>query len=336
MENSTTYNIVSNADTIILLTNPCIKFAEWPQSMPLDIAETEKAPRDLLVWGSSKKRYNKKSKKRQTPRSATVVSQESVMNDGEIASIETSPANRNETGSAAHSVEEISKELEQCSFGAGPSAIKRTVAMTETIEPGESIDSNNVSNAVTTATLEDGVVPKVMVEPKIEEGIRFQVCAGNLMSASPWFNRVLRKDGWMESRLDPVDRWFHISAQDWDEEAFLILMNVFHLRNHEVPRTLTLEMLAKFAVLTDYYECGESVDLIVGLWVADLRAKTAIPTRYCRDLILWIWISWTFKLSDVFKKVTAVAITQSDEPIPDLGLPIPAWITGMCRFDSAN
>lgn len=107
-------------------------------------------------------------------------------------------------------------------------------------------------------------------------------------------------------------------------------MNVFHLRNNKVPRTLTLETLAKFAVLADYYECGESVDQFVNMWAADLRIKIPIPTTYCRDIIFWIWISWAFKLSDLFKQATAVAITKSAEPVRNLGFPIPAWITGKC------
>lgn len=39
----------------------------------------------------------------------------------------------------------------------------------------------------------------------------------------------------MESGLDPEYGKRHISAEDWDEEAFLILMNIIHLRNHKVP-----------------------------------------------------------------------------------------------------
>ncbi|KAJ8115094.1 hypothetical protein OPT61_g3174 [Boeremia exigua] len=86
-------------------------------------------------------------------------------------------------------------------------------------------------------------------------------------------------------------------------------------------------MLAKFAVLVDYYECSESVDLAVSVWIADLRTNTPIPATYCRDLVLWIWISWTFKLSDLFERATAVAIRQSTELVQNLGLPIPGWIT---------
>lgn len=88
-------------------------------------------------------------------------------------------------------------------------------------------------------------------------------------------------------------------------------------------------MLAKFAIIVDYYECAESVDLFINMWVKSARSETPIPGTYCRDLILWIWISWAFKLSDIFKQATATAIWESDESVRNLGLPVPTWITGM-------
>ncbi|KAF2621340.1 hypothetical protein BU25DRAFT_483175 [Macroventuria anomochaeta] len=186
--------------------------------------------------------------------------------------------------------------MEPSIFGAGPSGTKQPIAVPEIVEPGESRNSDNLSSAVMVDAHKSGAVPQTTIEPKEEEGTRFRVCAGNLMSASPWFNRALKKNGWMES--------------SWNPEAggFTYLLKTGRKR-------------------PDYYECGESVDLLVNIWVADLRVKTPIPTTYFRDLVLWIWISWTFKLSDLFKQVTAVAIGQPAEPVRNLGLPIPAWIT---------
>jgi hypothetical protein len=202
------------------------------------------------------------------------------------------------------------------------------VSISKVVEPGESGNDDGPSNTIEINAQEVEPVPKVTTEPIEEVGIRFRVCAGNLMSASPWFNRVLKKNGWMESSWNSENRCFYVSAEDWDEEAFIVLMNIFHLRNDKVPRTVTLEILAKIAILVDYYECGESIGLFMDVWVADLRAKTPIPTTYCRDLILWMWVSWAFRLSDLFKQTTAVAIKQCTEPVRNLGLPIPAWITG--------
>jgi hypothetical protein len=196
------------------------------------------------------------------------------------------------------------------------------------VKTGESNNNNDDSNAAKTdaqgfeKALEDTKSPT-------EEGIHFRVCSGNLISASPWFSRLLKRDGWMESHRNPEDNMLHISAEDWDEQAFVIMMNIFHLRNRKVPRTVTLDMLAKIAVVADYYECTESIELFVEIWFADLKTKSPIPTTYCRGLILWIWVSWAFKWVEIFKQSTAVAIKQCDELFQNLGLPIPSIHCGI-------
>ncbi|KAF1997269.1 hypothetical protein P154DRAFT_606539 [Amniculicola lignicola CBS 123094] len=164
-------------------------------------------------------------------------------------------------------------------------------------------------------------------EPIEEEGIQFHVCAGNLMSASPWFNRALKKDGWMEGNREGEDRQHRLSAEGWDEEAFKILMNVFHLRHRKIPQSVSLEMLAKIAVLVDYYECSEAIELYTNMWITHLKENAPVPETYCRDLILWIWVAWAFQLSDPYQEATATAIKQSNECVRNLGLPIPDTIT---------
>ena len=80
------------------------------------------------------------------------------------------------------------------------------------------------------------------------------------MSASPWFNRVLKKHGCGESGRNEQDGHFHVRGE-WGEDAFLILMNIFHLQNDKVPEKVTLQTLAKIAVLVDYYDCAVAVKM---------------------------------------------------------------------------
>lgn len=53
-------------------------------------------------------------------------------------------------------------------------------------------------------------------------------------------------------------------------------------------------MLAKVAVLADYYECKEAVNILADTWIKALEDN--VPTTYSRDLFLWLWISWFFQL----------------------------------------
>ena len=125
---------------------------------------------------------------------------------------------------------------------------KPSTAMSEKSEKREGRSDRNHLAAIKANFEEPEDSPKPTTVSADAE-IRFRVCSGNPMSASPWFNRVLRKDGWMQSSRNPEDGLFHISAEDWDEEAFIIIMDIFHLRFRRVPRTITLEMLAKIAIL---------------------------------------------------------------------------------------
>jgi hypothetical protein len=161
-----------------------------------------------------------------------------------------------------------------------------------------------------------------------EEVIYFRVSSRHLMLASPWFKRLLKKEGWSESVRSEADGLLRINAADWDEDAFLILLNMFHLRHRQVPRTVTLETLAKIAVIVDYYECGEAIELFTDMWINALKTSTVVPSTYSRDLVLWIWVSWVFDMRDYFERATSVAIKQSEEASRTLDLPIPIRVTG--------
>lgn len=152
----------------------------------------------------------------------------------------------------------------------------------------------------------------------------YQVSSRHLITASPKFKSDLML--WGEGAKGE-DGFFHLSTKDWDPDVFAILLNMLHLRYRHVPRELSLELLAKVAMLVDYYRCWEAFDLISSVWIEYLRDTYTVPTTYSRDLVLWILISWVFKLSPEFTETTAKALRQSKEPcIRDMKLGIPPAI----------
>lgn len=167
---------------------------------------------------------------------------------------------------------------------------------------------------------------KEPVEPE-EESTHYHVSSRHLMLASPVFKRALNKDGFTESVRNEIDGFFHVQASDWDPEAFLIVLQILHGRNKQVPRKVSLDMLAKIAILEDYYTFGESLDIFTEMWIQELM-KVSIPKVYCRDLVLWIWVAWLFDKDQQFKQATTVAIKQSTEALRTLHLPIPAILSG--------
>ncbi|KAB8240039.1 hypothetical protein BDV35DRAFT_374788 [Aspergillus flavus] len=161
-----------------------------------------------------------------------------------------------------------------------------------------------------------------------EQCCRIQASAKHLILASPVFKKALT-ERWKEKFQLFKNGAVQITTDGWDPEAYLILMNIIHSRPHILPREIGLELLAKIAVLADYYQCQTLVQYFADRWIENLKVN--LPAIYSRDLVLWIWVSWVFKQSTEFKKSAWIAITQSNDEITNLGLPVPKKV-----FDAIN
>jgi hypothetical protein len=165
----------------------------------------------------------------------------------------------------------------------------------------------------------------VVEDPFAPGSLRIQVSAKHLIFASPVFKTLL-KGGWKESIAYSQKGSVEITAERWDVEALMIVLRAIHGQNNYLPRKLTLEMLAKVAVIADYYECRETLVFLADMWIEKVDEK--IPPAAPRDLMLWIWIAWTFRLPYQFKSSTSIAMSESDSYIDSLGLPIPKNVIG--------
>ena len=113
--------------------------------------------------------------------------------------------------------------------------------------------------------------------------VEMRVSSRPLILASPYFSRLLKGD-WKESKGLQAQRCLRLEDSDWDADALEILMNIIHNRPRRVPKLISLEMLAKVAVLVDYYECLEVVEMFSPGWIA--RLKQNEPMLYSRDTML--------------------------------------------------
>ena len=127
---------------------------------------------------------------------------------------------------------------------------------------------------------------------------------------------------WKEGVPDKVDGLYHILTEDWDETALGILLSVLHHRNRQVPRSVSLEMLAKVTVLIDYYDCAEAAELSTEIWVGYVRKNYPVPSTMCRNLMLWMCIAWVLRLPAEFKYTTKIALRSNSQELSTLGLPI--------------
>ncbi|KAJ5987452.1 hypothetical protein N7451_011817 [Penicillium sp. IBT 35674x] len=164
---------------------------------------------------------------------------------------------------------------------------------------------------------DNGPMPdsKMSPEDEILYMFRVQVSAQLLITASPVFKKLLPTD-WEEANLQngPVE----ITAEGWELHAFLCFLAAIHDKNYRTPRNL--ETLAKVAVIAHYYECRNALDNMVKAWLPRLEA---MPIRCSRDMIMWVWISWFFRLPVHFNHSTSATMTFYDTEIKDLGFPIP-------------
>lgn len=155
-----------------------------------------------------------------------------------------------------------------------------------------------------------------------EDEIWYYVSRRHLTSASPTFERMLSGMNWKEGIRDENDGLYHVTTMDWDSEALLYVFQILHHCNRQVPRTISLEMLAKIAVLIDFYKCAEALESFTERWVEHLQIASPVPSYFCRDTMIWMCIAWVLRLPQEFAQTTTVAIRRDDQELPTLGLPI--------------
>ncbi|KAL2004644.1 hypothetical protein VTN00DRAFT_3380 [Thermoascus crustaceus] len=171
----------------------------------------------------------------------------------------------------------------------------------------------------------DGTSPSVPgkgkepISESLSQKIYFRVSSRHLTLASAQFERRL-KECWSEGHTLRSEGYIEMPVTDCDPEALLTLLNIIHGHTRRVPRSLDVESLTKIAILVDYYECYEAVEIFSDMWIDRLEGE--VPTTYSSELIKWLCISWVFRKNEIFRSVTRVAQRQSKGRIEQHELPI--------------
>ncbi|EHK27105.1 uncharacterized protein TRIVIDRAFT_34151 [Trichoderma virens Gv29-8] len=154
--------------------------------------------------------------------------------------------------------------------------------------------------------------------------MHMRLSSKHLCLASEYFQKMMAND-WRETNAENGYS-YTITAEDWDKKALLLLMNIIHGQTHKVDRFINLEMLAKIAVLVDYYQCHQAVQFFANSWISQLRQP--LPSSYGRDLLLRLFVSYVFSETYTFHTLTKTIIYESRGSIHTLGLPIPQKMIG--------
>ncbi|KPM38303.1 hypothetical protein AK830_g8273 [Neonectria ditissima] len=147
--------------------------------------------------------------------------------------------------------------------------------------------------------------------------IQIQVSSQNLMLASPVFRKML-KGPWKEGIASTSSGL--ISTSEWDEKAFVMMLDIIHGHHWDIPKSISLEILTKFAVIVDYYQCHEVVDIFVEKWLREMEKD--LPTHFGLTSVMWLCISWVFSRSGTFNALVTLSLRHQKGPIGFVYLPI--------------
>ncbi|KAL2823280.1 hypothetical protein BDW59DRAFT_148926 [Aspergillus cavernicola] len=120
------------------------------------------------------------------------------------------------------------------------------------------------------------------------------------------------------------DGHLRLSEAKWEAIPFLLILRILHGQTRAIPRKISLKTLAQVAILLDYYECYEAVEVFTHMWIRALETK--LPTTYNDDTLRWLFISWVFDERTIFKTITAVIQANCMGVVESIGLPIPGAI----------
>lgn len=99
---------------------------------------------------------------------------------------------------------------------------------------------------------------KSTTTPDIAPPVRMRLSSKHLTLASEYCRAAFAHD-YAETKAESGYA-YTLTAETWDHEALRVVMHVIHGQTRKVPRKVSLDMLAKIAVIVDYYKCHEAVD----------------------------------------------------------------------------
>lgn len=166
----------------------------------------------------------------------------------------------------------------------------------------------------------------VFPTPSEYEPVFYLVSSKHLSLSSPLFRKGLQGP-WRESvAFNGIRRW---EASDWDEYALLLFLRVIHGRSHGLHEPVSFGMVARVAVIADYYQCPEPISSFARMWTTDADFGMGLsPFPLSRQGVLAVCIAFVFSAEDRFKHATLACVRKSRQYIPTDDLPLPVAIMG--------
>ncbi|QMW40840.1 hypothetical protein G4B11_004120 [Aspergillus flavus] len=158
----------------------------------------------------------------------------------------------------------------------------------------------------------------------VEQHLRIRASSKHLTLACPQFKRTLQP-GFQEGNELKSQGYLEIPVQDWPALPFLIVAMIIHGRTRTVPRKVSLERLAEIAVIVDYYECYEAVEIFSDMWINTLAER---PMESVSDAEKWLFISWAFQQDTIFESSSKYLQLRYTTNMATIPYPIPSSVRG--------
>ncbi|KAG5748088.1 hypothetical protein H9Q70_009248 [Fusarium xylarioides] len=175
------------------------------------------------------------------------------------------------------------------------------------------------------------------LEPSNEHGqnveLRYRVSSAHLMLASPVFRAML--DGPFKESSRNGDGRFEVKTSECSAEALVILLDTMHGHHRDVPKTMEFSLLTEMAILVDYYECHEIVEMFAENWIASVIQEDEIESSDYQMNMSRLFISWVFEKSELFNSVVYSILKLTARPIRT-DLPLPSTILGKLKQRTAR
>lgn len=158
--------------------------------------------------------------------------------------------------------------------------------------------------------------------------VKFRLSSKHLSLVSEYFLCML-SGPWREASPDENANYALI-ANEWDEEALLIVMKIVHGQTWDVPRSMNLELLTKIALVVDYYQFHQ----VIEPWYTNIWPRITnfdVSQGYNKDFASRLFIHWVFSDADEFADLTKKIIRESREPLRAWNLALPMDIIGKCK-----
>lgn len=137
----------------------------------------------------------------------------------------------------------------------------------------------------------------------------FRLSSHHLIRSSPAFKALLTGDPEWARR----NRKLLIEAEQfYDPEAMKVVLDVVHSRSRQIPKTVSLELLAKISKIVSSYAIHEAMELVAPAWVEHLLKNTDyISKETCpaeREVEQWISVAYVFNNPAAFMLITQLVM----------------------------